>query len=267
MEAYEYYPFGRITRSTMNGINVAEKFTGKELDNDNDERMYYFGARYLDSDLGRWLSVDPLAGKFPGHSPYNYALNNPLIIINPNGMDTLYVSDQNNRPQDNGTQGTSYIADVYVVQNGQVVGLYPNGGSSYPDSKSNTDNSTEFNTINEGEHLFNNTSGHKTGTKKGLNIIDANGNRIAPGTTRSGDATTMSVVNVHEGASNRGNFGSRGSEGCITLNPNNASNILNHFDWSGGNTGNSTGSVIIQRNGVTSLPISNLTPRPYNFRR
>lgn len=47
----------------------------------------YFGARYYDSDLGRWLSVDPLADKYPGWSPYNYVMGNPLNSIDPDGKE------------------------------------------------------------------------------------------------------------------------------------------------------------------------------------
>ncbi|WP_375605346.1 hypothetical protein [Flavobacterium davisii] len=32
-----------------------------------------------------WLSTDPLAEKFPNASPYNYCLNNPLVLIDPDG--------------------------------------------------------------------------------------------------------------------------------------------------------------------------------------
>ncbi|GEM_PF-7130403 len=44
------------------------------------------GARYYDSDIGRWTSVDPLADKRQGLSPYIYVQNNPLNKFDPNGM-------------------------------------------------------------------------------------------------------------------------------------------------------------------------------------
>ncbi|MCZ2224818.1 MAG: hypothetical protein LC122_14445 [Chitinophagales bacterium] len=46
----------------------------------------YFGARYYDSRIGRWLQVDPLAEKYFGWSPYVNVRDNPLVLIDPNGM-------------------------------------------------------------------------------------------------------------------------------------------------------------------------------------
>ena len=60
------------------------KFTGKELDSETG--LYYFGASYYDPGIGRFLSVDPLADRHPQWSPYVYALNNPLRLIDPTGM-------------------------------------------------------------------------------------------------------------------------------------------------------------------------------------
>ncbi len=46
----------------------------------------YFGARYYDSDLSLWLSVDPLSDEYPGTSPFMYVRGNPVMLIDPNGM-------------------------------------------------------------------------------------------------------------------------------------------------------------------------------------
>ena len=58
--------------------------TGKERDSETG--FSYFGARYYDSDLMTgWLSVDPLADKYPGLSPYAYCALNPIRVVDPNG--------------------------------------------------------------------------------------------------------------------------------------------------------------------------------------
>jgi hypothetical protein len=38
--------------------------------------------------------LDPLVDKYPGWSPYNYCLNNPLNIIDPNGDSTFFVGNE-----------------------------------------------------------------------------------------------------------------------------------------------------------------------------
>lgn len=52
---------------------------------DNVMGYTYFGARYYDSDLSVWLSVDPMAGEYPNMSPYMYVAGNPIRFIDPNG--------------------------------------------------------------------------------------------------------------------------------------------------------------------------------------
>ncbi|MBD3374485.1 hypothetical protein GF406_05550, partial [candidate division KSB1 bacterium] len=73
-------------RSTVNDDQAANlRFTGKELDKESHIGLYYFGARYYDPEVGRFISVDPLADKYPGWSPYVYCLNNPLKNIDTDG--------------------------------------------------------------------------------------------------------------------------------------------------------------------------------------
>ena len=61
-------------------------FTGKEKD---EETGYgYFGARYMDHELmTMWLSVDPMADKYPSISPYAYCAWNPVRLVDPDGRD------------------------------------------------------------------------------------------------------------------------------------------------------------------------------------
>jgi len=75
-----------------NDIQNSIAFTGKERDS---ETGYgYFGARYLDHELmAGWLSVDPLADKYPGVSPYAYCAWNPVKLVDPDGRDFETIVD------------------------------------------------------------------------------------------------------------------------------------------------------------------------------
>ncbi len=84
----QYLPFGETyidERASDGSYNTPYKFSGKEKD---DETQYsYFGARYYDSDLSVWLSVDPMSDKYPSTSSYMYCLGNPIMLIDPFGLE------------------------------------------------------------------------------------------------------------------------------------------------------------------------------------
>ena len=71
-------------------------FTGKERD---EETGYgYFGARYMDHELmTMWLSVDPMADKYPSISPYAYCAWNPVKLVDPDGEEIWIVNKEGNR--------------------------------------------------------------------------------------------------------------------------------------------------------------------------
>ena len=90
LSAQDYYAFGGILNQSGTGDN-RYKFTGKQRD---DETNYdYFGFRYYDSELGIWHSMDHLSDDHPGESPYVYCSNNPLSIVDDDGMEGHWEND------------------------------------------------------------------------------------------------------------------------------------------------------------------------------
>jgi RHS repeat-associated protein len=96
----DYYPFGYILPGRSQGSESVDgryKFTGKERDT---ETSYdYFGARYYDARVGRFLTVDLLSDddRLIGWSPYHYGYNNPVRFIDIKGMqpeDNINIKDE-----------------------------------------------------------------------------------------------------------------------------------------------------------------------------
>jgi len=129
-ERIEYLPYGEVwveDAVNSNGYTTPYKFTGKELDKETG--LYYFGARYYDARISRWISTDPalqegkyfpkpndydtehdfywylqqdgskklagLGGVFNAVNMdvYHYAGNNPVKLVDPDGEDVILLND------------------------------------------------------------------------------------------------------------------------------------------------------------------------------
>src|SRR5262249_19086740 len=65
-----FYPFGVERAYTASLANQNYKFTGKE--HDNESNLEYFGARYLTSAVGRWMSPDPTLLSVNAYNPQSW---------------------------------------------------------------------------------------------------------------------------------------------------------------------------------------------------
>ena len=82
----DYYPFGMTEPGrSWNSGDYRFGYTGHEKEEDLASGVYTTEYRLLDTRLGRWMSVDKLAGNYVGMSPYNYCLDNPSINYDPDG--------------------------------------------------------------------------------------------------------------------------------------------------------------------------------------
>lgn len=106
----DYYPYGKVLREHVNCDEARYLTTHHERDK---ETGYdYRGARFYDSDIGRFLSIDPLAEFYPSFSLFSYVAGNPISIIDPDGRAW--------------SEANKELADLY--------GLFGNSNESYKEN-------------------------------------------------------------------------------------------------------------------------------------
>ena len=78
-----------LTNANYSPLTTHWTYTFSAKEKDPETGLTYFGSRYYSSDLSIWLSVDPMASKYPGLSPYVYCADNPVKLVDPNGEENL----------------------------------------------------------------------------------------------------------------------------------------------------------------------------------
>ncbi len=89
VQKYLYEPFGTILASKGPNDNHYT-FTGKEYDLESG--LFYFGARYYDPKIGRFITKDIAGPDYENPQSLNryiYVLNNPVKYIDPAGLKAL----------------------------------------------------------------------------------------------------------------------------------------------------------------------------------
>ena len=90
----DYSPFGvQLDGRTMENGEYRYGFNGMEMDDEikGKGNSYTTHFRQYDPRVGRWLSIDPKARKYPATSPYVFSANSPNIFTDPGG-DTLFIA-------------------------------------------------------------------------------------------------------------------------------------------------------------------------------
>ncbi len=117
VQSTQYYPFGMHFAPGMNAGAQPYMYNGKELDMMHGLNMYDYSARYYESTIGRFTTVDPHVENYYSWSPYAYCANNPLKYIDPDGKDHYYSEDGVYLGQDDKkTQNVWAVANNSYIQ-------------------------------------------------------------------------------------------------------------------------------------------------------
>lgn len=123
IQRINYYPFGAefFDNSTKSYVQN-HKYSGKEFDNMHGLNTYDYGARQYNPVTGRWDRMDPHCEDYYPHSPFAYCGNNPVMLIDLDGMDWYWDTDKTLQYSPNAhsakdlQKGQSYVGATYSTK-------------------------------------------------------------------------------------------------------------------------------------------------------
>lgn len=177
IEETNYYPFGLTHKGYNQKNDVLMKdykyqYNGKEKQEELGLNYYDYGARNYDAAIGRWMNMDPMVEQMRSQTPYNYAFNNPIRFIDPDGM----WADE--FESDSDTEVDGWIQSV----EGKKSTLTYDPTITSQEGVNTVFNGMEKQYIGENVSIFSTTNGIADGkyhyNLNGKNATDGNGNLV-----------------------------------------------------------------------------------------
>jgi RHS repeat-associated protein len=147
MNKYAYTPFGVIAGQTET-IPQPFKYAGQHGVMAESNGLYYMRARYYDPAVKRFISEDPLGFDGGDLNLYAYVGNNPVMGVDPSGLEWQYSQSSGQLNHVSGQTGVTLVGTGYsghglglnnpAMQNVQNVGPIPQGTWTIEPQQNNT---------------------------------------------------------------------------------------------------------------------------------